>query len=61
VKHLKVRVQDGKGKLIAKLRTTIPKPYRTKREPDSAAEVYATGHADGYLDGYADGAASKRG
>lgn len=49
-KHIKVRIQDGTGQVLAKIRAIIPKPYRTKREPDSAAEVYATGYADGTAD-----------
>lgn len=49
-KHIKVRIQDGDGRVIAKVKATIPKPYRTEAEPDSAAEVYATGYADGTAD-----------
>lgn len=49
-KRIKVRIQDGTGAILATIRATIPKAYRTKAEPDSAAEVYATGYADGAVD-----------
>ncbi len=51
-KHIKVRVQDGDGRVLAMVRATIPKTYRTKAEPDSAAEVYATGYAGGAADAH---------
>lgn len=51
-KHIKVRIQDGDGRVLAKVKATIPKKLRTKGEPDSAAEVYATGYADGTADAH---------
>lgn len=50
-KHIKVRTQTGTGQVLATIRATIPKPYRTKAEPESSAEVYATGYAEGFADG----------
>lgn len=52
-KRIKVRIQDGTGAILATIRATIPKKLRTKREPDSTAEVYALGYADGTADAHA--------
>jgi hypothetical protein len=48
-KHLKVRVLDGTGRVLAKIRVTIPKKYRRNKldEWHGLTDAYASGVADG--------------